>query len=627
MFPASIFAADAANKTSGTFTAAAMNVDGMPNTITVNSIYKYSLNADGPGSEGTKAISQKMNSYGWDIIACSEDFNFNTELLSSMTSYSSGTLRGTIPTSWNIVNLPDWPLDTDGLNLLWKKDNVSVSGEKCIPWMTKYGTDINLVIAKIPAGNGADNMIDKGYRFYQATIDDIVVDVYILHMDADSASEDIAAREAEITQLANAIKSSDNKNPIIVMGDTNCRYTRENLETLFIDVINADSRFTIKDAWVEKVRNGIYPTYGTDSILAIDKGGTYEYPQAEIVDKMFYINNSDSNVTLTANSYEVVTDFTDTEGTALADHWPIVVDFTYEIEQKESEHTHSYTLSSQIAATCTESGNNTYSCSCGDFYTETIDVLGHDYQVSEFVQEDCTQGGKTVYTCSRCGDSYTETTSATGHSYVAVVTQPTCTENGYTTYTCEKCGDNYISDNVLATGHQYEKGVCKVCGEIDPEYSGESEKSGVYTLGNPATSIISGDKYVIVFPSGLKYSLNHNEEGVLSAEMFNVENGRDISSNVLWTFTVQDKGYTISTEINSTEKYLARTKSLTNGGYKIALQDTPFIWNVQMKTATSSARISTKVVSNSYCLRYYTRSTGWIVTSKGADVKIYEVNE
>ena len=81
--------------------------------------------------------------------------------------------------------------------------------------------------------------------------------------------------------------------------------------------------------------------------MAKDKGGDYDYPEAEIVDKLFYINNTDSDVTLTANSYSVVTDFTNSEGTALADHWPILVEFAYTV--KEQEHTHSYALTSEIA--------------------------------------------------------------------------------------------------------------------------------------------------------------------------------------------------------------------------------------------------------------------------------------
>ena len=564
LLPSVAYALDDQGK-SGTFTAASMNVDGLPQKIV-----GITINGDGPGSDGTKAISAKLNEMQWDIIGVSEDFNYNTELMSAMNNYNSGTHRGGVSSLKN---------NTDGLNLIWK-NTINVTGEKWTSWNTHYSTGI------FGAGNGADGMIDKGYRYYQATIaEGVAVDVYILHMDADSDAEDIAARESQLTQLANAIKASDNKNPLIVMGDTNCRYTRENLQTLFIDAINADSRFTIQDAWVEKVRDGGYPTYGADAIVAKDKGGDYDYPEAEIVDKLFYINNTDSDVTLTANSYSVVTDFTNSEGTALADHWPILVEFAYTV--KEQEHTHSYALTSEIAPTCTEPGSKTYTCSaCGDSYTETITALGHSYTLTGETAATCTEPGSKTYTCSACGDSYTETITALGHDYV--------------------------------------DGSCARCGIEDPNTGSEEETAD--TLGSATTEIISGEQYALVFPSSLPYSLNHSESGALSASAFRLKEGDEVSADLIWTLTEQGNGYAISTEVNGETKYLARTKSLTNGGYKIALQNAPFVWTVKANNSTGRLRVSTKVVSSNYALRYYTAKTGWIVASRGDDIQIYQIN-
>ena len=45
--------------TEGTFTAVALNVDGLPNTVAT-----IKLNEDGPGSEGTKVISQYLAAKG-----------------------------------------------------------------------------------------------------------------------------------------------------------------------------------------------------------------------------------------------------------------------------------------------------------------------------------------------------------------------------------------------------------------------------------------------------------------------------------------------------------------------------------------------------------------------------------
>ena len=144
-----------------------------------------------------------------------------------------------------------------------------------------------------------------------------------------------------------------------------------------------------------------------------------------------------------------------------------------------TEHTHSYTAAVTKEATCTENGQKTYTCACGDSYEETVPALGHAYTQTE-VAPTCTEDGYTEYTCSRCGDRYTkDARSATGHNYqLTAQTQPSCTVKGTKTYTCQACGDSYQED-VAATGHNYDttevaatcteagyiKHVCQYCGD------------------------------------------------------------------------------------------------------------------------------------------------------------------
>ena len=106
-----------------------------------------------------------------------------------------------------------------------------------------------------------------------------------------------------------------------------------------------------------------------------------------------------------------------------------------------------------VDATCTEDGSVTYTCQCGDTYTEVIKATGHNY-TSKVTAPTCTEAGFTTYTC-RCGDTYVaDKVAALGHDYASVVTKPTCTTEGYTTYTCA-CGHAYTADKVAATGHSY----------------------------------------------------------------------------------------------------------------------------------------------------------------------------
>ncbi len=308
--------ATAQNKT---FTVAAMNVDGMPKSIKVAGIYTVNLNPDAREGAGATAIGQKLVSKGYDYIAVSEDFNYNDQILKQIGgAYSSGTHRGKITASISAMAnyLAKKPLfDTDGLNLFWRRDNVGVTAEYWTAWNDHYGYD----------SDGADGLIKKGFRYYLADLGNgQLVDLYILHMDAETSDGDLAARESQMGQLADDIlRINPSKRPKIVMGDTNCRYTRDQLKTLFIDVINADGRYTIKDGWIEKCKNNTYPTYGTQDLIV----GALGYKEGEIVDKIFYINPK-YGMQLRLNNFFVDTDFNDDNGDPLADHYPVVANFT-----------------------------------------------------------------------------------------------------------------------------------------------------------------------------------------------------------------------------------------------------------------------------------------------------------
>lgn len=303
------------------FTAAAMNVDGMPKTVKIAGVYTYTLNPDAKEADGATAIGQKLVNMGYDFIGVSEDFNYNSEIMAQIGDvYSQGTHRGGISVTASTYSkfLSQTTLfNTDGLNFFWNRGKTTATNEAWTAWNEHYGY----------TSDGADGLINKGYRYYTVTLaDGVELDVYILHMDAETSSGDIAAREAQLTQLANVILASNNGRPIIVMGDTNCRYTRDRVKTLLIDAVNADERFTMKDAWVEHARNGIYPSCGSNTIGASEEG----YRKGEVVDKIFYINNSESCIRIKAESYLQDLSFVNDGGEPLADHWPCVVEFSYE---------------------------------------------------------------------------------------------------------------------------------------------------------------------------------------------------------------------------------------------------------------------------------------------------------
>ena len=98
----------------------------------------------------------------------------------------------------------------------------------------------------------------------------------------------------------------------------------------------------------------------------------------------------------------------------------------------------------------------------------------HSYAETVTTAATCTTAGVKTFTCE-CGDSYTESIPATGHSWNAgvVTVDPTETTQGVKTYTCIVCGETRTETvPVLEHEHSYVDGVCSVCGATKPTING-----------------------------------------------------------------------------------------------------------------------------------------------------------
>lgn len=226
---------------------------------------------------------------------------------------------------------------------------------------------------------------------------------------------------------------------------------------------------------------------------------------------------------------------------------------TKELAMVIPDHTHSYTGEVTKAATCTAEGVKTFTCSCGNSYTENISKISHSYK-GTVTKPTCTTKGYTTYKCSFCGDTYmdiyvaatghkfgtytsngdatctqdgtktatcsngcgkkntvTDTGSAKGHSYKETVTAPTCTAKGYTTYKCGTCGDSYKGSYVAAAGHNYgtyasngdatctkdgtKTATCSACGTKDTVTDVGSTVDHNYVVIKTVESFITGPGY------------------------------------------------------------------------------------------------------------------------------------
>lgn len=293
----------------GTFTAATYNVDGLPSLI----------NSGGPGSSGTQKMSAKIAQDNWDFFGVSEDFQYHNELNSEISSiYSWGELDTDGISLFGTSS-------TDGLCFATRNSTCAFSGETRVAFKSSYGG----------LTSGANTKITKGFRYYLVTLKDgTELDVIITHMNTYSSSGTghINAQHAQLTQVAEYINSiRTNGRPIIFMGDTNCRYTRNDFQTYFWGELDSD--LVAIDPWVTYQWNGVYPTYPSKSLMVSDATGTNSdtdiicenTQKGEVVDKIIYINNPSSDTQIKALNY--LRDYDGYNG--LADHMPIVVDFEY----------------------------------------------------------------------------------------------------------------------------------------------------------------------------------------------------------------------------------------------------------------------------------------------------------
>ena len=111
--------------------------------------------------------------------------------------------------------------------------------------------------------------------------------------------------------------------------------------------------------------------------------------------------------------------------------------YNEEIPKLKDNHVHQYVGKVTKEPGCLTEGVMTYTCSCNDSYEEPVDPLGHDYDdlgvckrcgyklpvvpihVHDFTLSECTatctESGENVYTCG-CGESYREPAEKLGHN-------------------------------------------------------------------------------------------------------------------------------------------------------------------------------------------------------------------
>jgi len=200
----------------------------------------------------------------------------------------------------------------DGLNLL---SDFELTAFTRTQWGNCFGTQ---------GDNGSDCDTNKGFSYARVFLEaNVFVDVYTLHADAGQDEGSRTARRANITQLVTAINTTSPAGiPVIVLGDTNSRYTRVGNDNLQ-DLLNGTG---VTDVWVQLKRSGLVPAAGPDieEDCATDPGGA----NCELVDKIFYRDGN--SLIFAPQSYNALKAmFSDNMAAELSDHTPVTVTFDF----------------------------------------------------------------------------------------------------------------------------------------------------------------------------------------------------------------------------------------------------------------------------------------------------------
>ena len=100
------------------------------------------------------------------------------------------------------------------------------------------------------------------------------------------------------------------------------------------------------------------------------------------------------------------------------------------------------------------------------FLVETSELHEHEYQSITTINPTCKNPGEETYSCI-CGDIYTEDLPIDpgAHVFKTTVVAPSCLDDGYTSHTCTLCRYGYADNEVPALGHAAldENGDCPRC--------------------------------------------------------------------------------------------------------------------------------------------------------------------
>lgn len=270
--------APAGHAASGSFSALSYNVAGLPEPL-----------SSGSPARNTRTIGERTTAF--DVVNVQEDFNYHAAL------YATARHPYRTPTSGGV------PFGS-GLNTM---SRLPIGKPRRTTWRRCFLEDC---------------LTPKGFTQLRLTLaPGVEIDLYNAHMNAQTSVGALRARRSNVDQLAEAIRTRSAGRAVLVMADTNTRYTRsaDNIRHL------TSERLGLTDAWVQTQRSGEPPAQGSPA-LSCELAETRQ--NCETVDKILFRSGGGVNLTLEAFARES-TAFFDAAGRPLSDHAPVSARFSW----------------------------------------------------------------------------------------------------------------------------------------------------------------------------------------------------------------------------------------------------------------------------------------------------------
>lgn len=210
-------------------------------------------------------------------------------------------------------------------------------------------------------------------------------------------------------------------------------------------------------------------------------------------------------------------------------------------EPTEAPHEHTYTEAVTTEATCETDGVKTFSCECGDSYTEAIPATGHSF-TNYVYNEDATYtaDGTETATCDNCDETDTRTAEGTMLTYTfndmsaTKYAKSTVNVRNLPDTDGEKVGSLSLNQEAAVTGQCNETGWYRIEFDGNTAYVSDSclvdnkietqAESGAGTTDSDTSTTASGSSGECPYPL---YTIMYDNRGLPYFYAYTTDNGSE----------------------------------------------------------------------------------------------------